>query len=107
MKSSYTPEIKTLNDGRIEVVFYMDITLVDSAKSQNKSNYEAARVIISPPEPGQEAQVEIISHGHPLMSNDEPAINTDHFKNEALMLSHSALAKDWLRPEEDAAWQDL
>ena len=26
---------------------------------------------------------------------------------EPMLLSESALAKDWLRPEEDAAWQDL
>lgn len=26
---------------------------------------------------------------------------------ETALLSESALAKDWLRPEEDAAWQDL
>lgn len=36
----------------------------------------------------------------------KPTMNTDD-KDEAWMLSHSALAKDWLRPEEDAAWQDL
>lgn len=26
---------------------------------------------------------------------------------EPALLSESALAKDWLRPEEDAAWRDL
>lgn len=26
---------------------------------------------------------------------------------EAALLSESALQKDWLRPEEDAAWQNL
>ena len=26
---------------------------------------------------------------------------------ETYLLSESALAKDWLRPEEDEAWQDL
>ena len=26
---------------------------------------------------------------------------------ETMLLSESALAKDWLRPEEDEAWQDL
>ena len=26
---------------------------------------------------------------------------------ETTLLSESALAKDWLTPEEDAAWQDL
>ncbi len=31
--------------------------------------------------------------------------HTERF--EALLLSESALAKDWLRPEEDKAWQDL
>ncbi|HMF32926.1 MAG TPA: DUF2281 domain-containing protein [Candidatus Lokiarchaeia archaeon] len=28
-------------------------------------------------------------------------------KNETALLSESALGKDWLRPEEDEAWQDL
>ena len=28
-------------------------------------------------------------------------------KLETLLLSESSLAKDWLRPEEDEAWQDL
>ena len=27
--------------------------------------------------------------------------------SEAALLSEAVLAKDWLRPEEDAAWQDL
>ncbi len=28
-------------------------------------------------------------------------------KNETLLLSEKALAKDWLLPEEDEAWKDL
>ena len=28
-------------------------------------------------------------------------------KLEITMMSESSLAKDWLRPEEDEAWQDL
>ena len=28
-------------------------------------------------------------------------------KQDALILSESSLAKDWLRAEEDEAWQDL
>ncbi|MBE9228782.1 DUF2281 domain-containing protein [Phormidium sp. LEGE 05292] len=28
-------------------------------------------------------------------------------KLETTLLSESSLQKDWLRPEEDAAWQDL
>lgn len=28
-------------------------------------------------------------------------------KQEATLLSESVLAKDWLTPEEDEAWQDL
>lgn len=28
-------------------------------------------------------------------------------KLESRLLSESSLEKDWLRPEEDAAWQDL
>ena len=27
--------------------------------------------------------------------------------NETALLSEQALARDWLRPEEDEAWQDL
>jgi len=28
-------------------------------------------------------------------------------RSETLVLSESSLRKDWLRPEEDEAWQDL
>jgi hypothetical protein len=28
-------------------------------------------------------------------------------KNDITIMSESSLAKDWLSPEEDAAWQDL
>jgi hypothetical protein len=34
---------------------------------------------------------------------DEPAVTA----NETAILSEPALAKDWNRPEEDAAWQHL
>jgi Protein of unknown function (DUF2281) len=36
-------------------------------------------------------------------------LKTKHLPNplEISVLSESALAKDWLRPEEDEAWQDL
>ena len=30
-----------------------------------------------------------------------------HEHKETLVASESSLQKDWLRPEEDAAWQDL
>lgn len=36
-------------------------------------------------------------------------LKSKHLQNklEISVMSESALAKDWLRPEEDEAWQDL
>ena len=31
----------------------------------------------------------------------------EHARGDTAVASESALAKDWLRPEEDAAWADL
>ena len=36
-----------------------------------------------------------------------PKMKLSRGKQEALILSESSLAKDWLRAEEDEAWQDL
>jgi hypothetical protein len=41
-----------------------------------------------------------------LKSRRNPEI-LDIARVETMLLSESALAKDWLRPEEDEAWQDL
>ncbi len=63
--------------------------------------------------PDVEAQIatEAAQKGMPLLDYLVAVIRERNLKMseglETYLLSESALAKDWLRPEEDEAWQDL
>ena len=64
-----------------------------------------------PPEVEAQIATEAAQKGMPLPDYLVAVIRERNLKMseglETYLLSESALAKDWLRPEEDKAWQDL
>jgi len=64
-----------------------------------------------PPEVEAQIATEAAQKGMPLPDYLVAVIRERNLKMseglETYLLSESALAKDWLRPEEDEAWQDL
>jgi hypothetical protein len=51
--------------------------------------------------------VKLGSRSRALVTILDEAVAAEEIPNEAALLSESALAKDWLTPEEDAAWKHL
>ena len=64
-----------------------------------------------PPDVGAQVATEAAQKGMPLPDYLVAVIRERNLRMseglETYLLSESALAKDWLRPEEDEAWQDL
>ena len=89
----------------MNIHYYSDTASLYIDLSENKSTESsevAPGVVLDFDEEGQLCGVDIDCAQHSINSGSVSAEGIENY-----LLSKSALAKDWLRPEEDEAWQHL